>query len=84
MLDTQEVTGSHPVSPTVDDKALTCGNASQGLRRTVAEVTASCPMLDSLLDSTVKQARCPMDLHGAVDLHERVATFATREEVKAL
>ena len=31
MLDTEEVTGSNPVSPTIDERPLTCGNADQGL-----------------------------------------------------
>ena len=46
LVDTEEVTGSNPVSPTIDIQPLTSGNAGQGLRRSVAEVTASCLVLD--------------------------------------
>jgi hypothetical protein len=31
MLDTEEVTGSNPVSPTIDMEPLTSGNADRGL-----------------------------------------------------
>jgi hypothetical protein len=31
MLDTEEVTGSNPVSPTIDEQPLTSGDAGQGL-----------------------------------------------------
>ena len=35
-LDTEEVTGSNPVSPTIDIQALTSGTAGQGLSHWVA------------------------------------------------
>jgi hypothetical protein len=36
MLDTEEVPGSNPASPTIDESALARGNADQGLRQWLA------------------------------------------------
>ena len=43
MLDTEEVTGSNPVSPTSDERPLTCGNAAQGPFSSPPELGAILP-----------------------------------------